>query len=360
MFGATSISSLNRGAVNVAAVIAVTWMILFWTLGAVAQETRSRARYVPNDIAKDIPGDVKDLIKNAQKKTVFEVVGSTPFAERVLKTDKLIFQPGSTLVLTGLRTGESLVVIAGEVVLQDANLANRIIRDPAFVATPGSSGPPGATGQPDYQGPRVTRRSANGGPGGTGFNGTPAETFKPPIVYWLVGKMTHPVIPSRFVVDFTGIQGGAGGAGGAGGTGGHGDIGWTAQCNWLTQCLSGPGRGGDGGPGGLGGRGCDAVAGGPGFDLIIGGSDDFLGIAEQFTILNKGGDPGLPGGAGPAGGGGQRGQGGQTCGMCNSRGDGVDGRPGGSQGPGTPSNVTGDAGHITFAYGVDVPALLRM
>lgn len=86
-------------------------------------------------------------------------------------------------------------------------------------------------------------------------------------------------------------------------------LGWTAHCTRLGACDSGPGIGGDGGPGGTGGRGADAVPGGPGFDLVIAGSLNFVHLAEQFTILNKGGEPGLPGTAGPNGPPGRRGQG---------------------------------------------------
>lgn len=323
-----------------------------------AQETPQRTVFVPTDPTRDIPGDVKDAIKNAAKKTVFEVVGTANFSERVLKTDKLIFQPGSTLIMTGLRTGDSIIIIAGEVILQDPTLSSTIMRDPRFVAKSGDPGPNGPVGQPDFI--AVPRRmSMNGGAGGNGENGTSGETFKPPMVYILVEKMTHPDIPSRFRVDFSGVQGGTGGAGGAGGPGGHGDIGWTAHCTRLGACDSEPGIGGDGGPGGTGGRGADAVPGGPGFDLVIAGSRDFVHIAEQFTILNQGGEPGLPGAAGPNGPPGRRGQGGQICGTCDSRGDGVDGPRGGTLGPGNPSGESGPGGHITFATGVDVQGLLN-
>jgi len=197
---------------------------------------------------KDIPANVKDAIAKATKQAVFPVVGITPFSGQVLKADKVIFQPGSALVLTGLRAGDSLIIIAGEVVLQDPELANKIIRDTSFSANPGISGPAGSQGVPNYVPPNETFRSANGGPGGNGGNGGPGEIFKPPIVYILVDKMTHPMIPSRFVIDFGGIQGGKGGAGGNGGNGGHGDVGYSASCGFLT-CNSGPGKGGDGGPG---------------------------------------------------------------------------------------------------------------
>lgn len=102
-----------------------------------AAQIRSRAAFSAKEAKTDIPSDVQDLIKKAKKQTVFEVVGITPFAEQVLKADKIIFQPGSTLVLTGLRSGDSLILIAGEIVLQDRNLANRIMRAPDFRAADG-------------------------------------------------------------------------------------------------------------------------------------------------------------------------------------------------------------------------------
>lgn len=345
--------------------LASTFTIVFCVseTGLRAQTSRNRLDYSSaKGFAKlpapGLPDDVKKAIAAALKQAVFEVSGATAFSGQVLAADELIFQPGSTLVMTGLRGGDSIIIIADTVVLQDPRLANKIIRDPAFAANPGSPGSPGAQGQPNYAPPNETFRSANGGGGGNGGNGTSGETFKPPSLYFLVKTMTHPVIPSRFVIDFAGLPGGSGGSGGAGGHGGHGDVGWGASCNWLGMCNSGPGRGGDGGPGGSGGMGGPAVAGGPGFDLIIGGSTNFTDLAEQFTLLNKGGEPGSPGSGGPGGGGGERGRGGQTCGQCNSRGDGVDGGPGGSLGSGSPSTTKGPDGIITFASGIDVDTLL--
>jgi hypothetical protein len=339
----------------------LTLTLLTWVVAAAQDaQIRTQARYDPASAKRDLPGDIKDLIKNAKKQTVFQITGVTTFSERVLKTDKLVFEPGSSLVLTGLRQGDSLIIIAGEVYLQDPTVASRILRDPGFAATPGENGSPGPIGQPDYGGAAGWRRmSGNGGPGGNGNNGKAGEPFKPPLVYLLVDKMRNPVLPARFVLDFTGVQGGSGGNGGAGGRGGNGDFGWSAHCNWMGMCESGPGRGGDGGPGGVCGRGGDAAAGGPGFDLILAGSEDFLTISEDFTILNKGGEPGVPGPACAGGPGGYRGGGGQTCGTCNSRGDGVNGPPGGSLGSGTSTAVAGTAGSITLAHGVDVLALLR-
>ena len=333
---------------------ALAWMLI--SAPVFAQKTPRAVSYGSKNAPTDIPSGIKDLIKNAKKKTVFEVVGLTTFSDQVLKTDKLIFEPGATLALSSLRS-DSLVIIAGEIVLQDPKTSSQIIRDPSFQANAGSSGAQGGLGQPDYTPPHATYRSANGGPGGAGGNGTSGEVVKPPTVYLLVGKMNHPAIPSRFIIDFGGVQGGPGGSGGTGGTGGHGDVGWPGSSNFW-GCQSGPGRGGDGGPGGLGGRGADAVPGGPGFDLLLGGQDDFVNLADQFTIINKGGDPGAPGVAGRGGAGGQRGQGGQTTPGCSPRGDGVDGAPGGSQGPGSSTTASGAAGLITFAYGLNVSALL--
>jgi len=110
--------------------------VLISGFSANAQEPRLRVKYVPGDTIRDIPQDVKDLINRAVKKTVFEVVGLTEFSDQVLKTDKLIFQPGSTLILSGLRSGDSLIVIAGEVFLQEATSVNHIIRTQSFTATP--------------------------------------------------------------------------------------------------------------------------------------------------------------------------------------------------------------------------------
>jgi hypothetical protein len=334
---------------------------LFFSATIALGQLRSKAVFSSQDTKTDIPSDVQDLIKKAKKQTVFEVVGITRFSDQVLKADKIIFQPGSTLVLTGLRNADSLIIIAGEIVLQNASLANRIVRAPDFRVADGQPGTPGTQGQPNFVPPNETFRSANGGGGGNGGNGLPGETYKPPIVYILVGKMTHPVVPARFVIDFSGIDGANGGVGGAGGQGGHGDVGFTAHCGGIfSACESGPGRGGDGGPGGVGGQGGPASPGNPGFDLIIGGSDDFLSIAEQFTLLNKGGVHGRAGAGGNGGLGGGRGRGGQTCGSCNSRGDGIDGPPGGSLGAGAPSTEVGVDGRITFASGVDVAKLLQL
>jgi len=237
--------------------------------------TNAHAQFAPQvvsaplDKTQKLPPDVELAIRNAKKQTVFPVSGVTSVSDSVLKTDKLIFQPDSTLVFTGpsIRNGAVIVLIAGEVIIQDPNIPSRIMRDMGFTAKSGDSGPPGGIGQPNYQGNAVRRTSANGGTGGNGSNGAPGETLKPPIVYILIGKMTHPQLPSRFVIDFSGVQGGEGGRGGNGGRGGAGDLGWTAHCTWYGSCDSGPGRGGDGGPGGVGGRGADGVPGGPGFDL---------------------------------------------------------------------------------------------
>src|SRR5215831_19380836 len=314
---------------------------LSFTFASNTQTLREDVRAVPGGTKQDFPDQLKKAIMGAKKEEVLEVVGMTrvPIEKPIVRVDKLIFRPGATLIITGI-TGlydKPLVIVAGELILQDPSGTSAIIRerDSAFFRLPRPDGAAGEVGKPDFRAP-YKGSSANGGPGENGHNGQPGWRFVPTSpVYIFVGKMTRPDLPSRFVIDFSGFDSGPGGAGGAGG------------------------RGGDGGPGGAGGRGGDGAPGGPGFDVEIGGSRQFVELAQQFTILNKGGEPGPPGPGGVPGEGGEGGPGGQVCGSCTSRGNGQKGPTGTSLGPGNPSYARGADGKITFVYDVEVADLLR-
>ena len=338
---------------------------LSFTFASNTQTLREDVRAVPGGTKQDFPDQLKKAIMGAKKEEVLEVVGMTrvPIEKPIVRVNKLIFRPGATLIITGI-TGlydKPLVIVAGELILQDPSGTSAIIRerDSAFFRVPRPDGAAGEVGKPDFRAP-YKGSSANGGPGENGHNGQPGWRFVPTSpVYIFVGKMTRPDLPSRFVIDFSGFDSGPGGAGGAGGRGGHGDQGFASSCDMLVFCSSGPGRGGDGGPGGAGGRGGDGAPGGPGFDVEIGGSRQFVELAQQFTILNKGGEPGPPGPGGVPGEGGEGGPGGQVCGSCTSRGNGQKGPTGTSLGPGNPSYARGADGKITFVYDVEVADLLR-
>src|SRR5215469_16065674 len=166
---------------------------LSFTLASNAQTLREDVRAVLGGTKQDFPDQLKKAIKGAKKEEVLEVVG-----------------------MTRVPVEKPLVRVAGELILQDPSGTSAIIRerDSAFFRIPRPDGAAGEVGKPDFRAP-YKGSSANGGPGENGHDGQPGWRFIPTsAVYIFVGKMTRPDLPSRFVIDFSGVDSGPGGAGG--------------------------------------------------------------------------------------------------------------------------------------------------
>ena len=144
----STFSSLSFGAFGLAS--------LSFTLASNAQTLIEDVRVVPGGTKQDFPDQLKKAIKGAEKEAVLEVVGMTrvPIEKTIVRVDRLIFQPGATLVITGL-SDKPLVIVAGALILQDPSVTSSIIRDrdSAFFRIPRPDGAAGDVGKPDFRTP---------------------------------------------------------------------------------------------------------------------------------------------------------------------------------------------------------------
>ncbi len=343
-----------------------TWISLF-LLGTSLWGTRVNSQTTPPpspiQVRRLQSADINDRLMNVlnyQKLSVpvYEVKGQTPFPEQVLYASKIVFHPGSTLLLAGPGGDRNEIFIVAQSIIVDSSempptpnaaqiptitwfhddTSDRV--SPSVgIAPPGTiGGGPGAPGTP----------GSNGAIGNPGYPGRSAPTL-----YLITGG-----ISGQLRIDLRGQDGGPGGVGQTGGNGGPGQFGRPA-ISQVIFCASGGADGGIGGPGGNGGKGGTGGRGGSGGSLVIASSPNTLnGIvpANLSTLTSSappsrtlpaanprlwvsldGGNGGPEGEGGSLGHGGLGGDGGSGSGPCGGghRGrDGENGQPGPKGDPG--------------------------
>ena len=309
--------------------------------GSALSQTRPAAAPVPKDEYKGLekagirnlqPAEISREINQLGTTTVLTeefVVPDRPFPDAVLATKRLVFPPGSKLILQP-EGGERVIrIIADEVIVEDGAVLTWA-RPTAPVGIPPDRGeaPAGLPGK----GPGMA-----GGPGLDGDAGNRGLSGRDaPTVILLVGQFNK----RDLIVDLRGGPGGVGGRGQDGGLGGPGANGAPAIAG-PTGCDRQPSAGGDGGPGGAAGPGGPGGTGGDGgvFQLI---SADPKDATDDLKVYVAGGDPGGSGPPGDPGHGGRYGHGGEPdpprCSLA-----GVPGKIGRVGGP-APPPIQGDRG----------------
>jgi hypothetical protein len=265
-----------------------------------------------------------------------EVKDERVFELPVLAAKKIVFHPGSRLVLTA----EDASIVARTIQVLPGEPRPTItwkrpdealpLPPPMGKAQPGALGAvEGADGAP----------GANGLAGNSGFRGRSA-----PSLYLVVEQ----VLGGSILVELRGQDGGPGGQGQTGGDGGYGRSGRNAVSS-LFDCRSGGGNGGTGGRGGQGGPGGEGGKGGSGGILVL------LAVPERLPALRDNfvvdGSPGNGGPGGPGGVGGAPGlpgSGGSGSGFCGGGAPGATGPPG-TTGTDGPAGAPGAAGSFVAA-----------
>ncbi|ACB28409.1 hypothetical protein [Methylobacterium radiotolerans] len=285
-----------------------------------------------NDLSSsnpDIPKDVADAIKAAANvKDVIPISGSESFAQQVVKSDEIVFDRGSHLVIKNL-SAPWIAIAAKNIKFRDPINYSFIERDYTITSAPdGKNGATGAKGPDDFG--ETNRRGNDGHPGGPGLAGSAGSSMPLPTIYIIAGKLLddkNQEIPAgilNLAVLARGVDGGMGGTGGRGGNGGHAGNGKEGASGGF-DCKEGPGPGGNGGVAGMGGPG------GPGGAGSDGGTIIFVSLkqgAETFTyarVNNQGGIGGIGGRGGPPGSPGAGGGGAGRNGWCGPSGPGSPG-----------------------------------
>lgn len=300
-----------------------------------------------------IPPEIIAEVKAEPTKGIFNVSATEVYANRILKCDNLVMNPGASLTMTALDssvddpTKNWCVIIARNFRFLAPDTTATIRRDPNLIADNGANGAHGSHGGPPGA------HGAAGAPGATGGS-RPLRTL-----YILGETMTNepgnPLEYLNLMIDIAGIRGGNGGAGGNGGNGSKGSRGHDAR--WKHgRCKRSCGSGGSGGNGGPGMPGGTAGNGSDGADLIYGGPQSFLDLIVYSSVLNSGGiagSPGAGGRGGNAGAGGDRGSHHRWCrDNCHA------GPPGskGSDGPDGGNGVDGAKGDQELSLHTDLNA----
>jgi hypothetical protein len=281
--------------------------------------------------------DIKN-IKNDE----YVVTGTKKFDGWFLKADRIVFEPGATLVFsrTALSNRRQFWVVAKELVVKDQANPGTITWEqgdpPSPPQAPGEA-PPGKNGPQD---------GAAGLPGNEGTKGSPGLTgANAPQITLVVLKVPG----SGVIVNLTGGNGGQGGPGMKGGRGGTGAKGHPASQIGF-GCNRGAGNGGSGGGGGKGGPGGDGGVGGAGGTFLLVSEAEILpSLTQKFRVKVAAGTGGSGGQGGQGGDGGPGGPGGQEARpYCRGNGSqGANGGPGGSGSVGSPGGV-GQEGDFTI------------
>jgi hypothetical protein len=301
-------------------------------IAAEVVSSETRAKEEPLVIGSDkvqiqtlpIPSGVETAIMAAPNTSdVFSVTQNpTVFAGQILKTDVLVFQPGTQLILTNF-SQPWIAVVAKTIQFVDPQSSNGIALSSSFSPTRfNPPAPPKSPGQ--APGGTQCNAGANGAPGAggtTGHNGDSAP--KAPLVYVITGNLVDrngAPIPQvlNLSFDVRGYSGGAGGDGSQGAKGGQGGDGGGSQfvAFPIPTCHCGAGDGGRGGPGGKGapgGIGGDASAGA---DMFWDGPQTVLDSLYWSRVYNQGmfgGSGGFSGPSDPSGDSGPRGGWQGTC-----------------------------------------------
>jgi len=280
--------------------------------------------------------DIKN-IKNDE----YIVSGTKKFDGWFLKADKIVFEPGATLVFsrTALSSRRQFWVVAKELVVKDQANPGTITWEkgdpPAPPQAPGEA-PPGGNGPQDDAAGLPGNEGTKGSPGLAGANG--------PQITLVVLKVPS----SGVLVDLTGGNGGQGGPGMKGGRGGTGAKGHPASQS-AVDCKRGAGNGGAGGSGGKGGPGGDGGVGGAGGTFLLVSEAELLSsLTQKFRVKVSAGTGGTGGQGGQGGDGGPGGAGGQEARpLCRGNGSqGGNGGPG-AAGPGGSPGGGGQEGDFT-------------
>jgi len=274
-----------------------------------------------------VTADPLKSIKNSE----FIVKGNMRFDGWFLKADRIIFEPGSSLVFsrTALSNRRQFWIVAKEIVVKDANAPGVISWEKSVTPAP-----PSAPGEAPA-GPNATVDGNAGSPGNTGNSGATGYSGENAPQITLV---VTTVPTSGVTVDLTGGNGGQGGQGMKGGRGGSGAGGRVGSQGGF-GCLAGAGNGGSGGAGGAGGLGGEGGVGGNGGSFLIVSEAELLPtLTQKFRVRVSSAQGGTAGQGGPGGDGGAGGRGGsENLPYC---------RGNGNQGPAGP---TGPAGAIGAA-----------
>ena len=276
----------------------------------------------------------------------YVVDGTRMFDGWFLKSERIVFKRGSTLMFTkqAQDARRNFFIVTREIVVEDAGAPGTITwQQPPLSGTPASGGqaPTGTHAPGDDQAGGPGRPGAQG-PAGYAGNASPSIT------------LTVLTVPSSGpAIDLRGQKGCQGGQGQKGGDGGNGGKGHPATSTAI-ECRNGAGDGGSGGSGGPGGRGGEGGQGGSGgaFTLLA-PAEKLQSFSQRFRVLVSGGEGGEPGAGGPGGNGGRGGdRGAKALPWCKD--DGRDGATGGVGAPGGtgtngPAGIAGDffVGSIT-------------
>jgi hypothetical protein len=275
----------------------------------------------------------------------FTVSGETVVNTPVLSAQRLVFEPGASLVFSdaAIELGRGHVfVLAEAIVLTDRNEPSRISAE--LFAPPAQSDRGRA---PDGG------RDANGGDGAVGVTGL--EGVDAPDLTIVTRSVGGPVL-----INLKGGAGGQGGRGQHGGNGGRGGDGHDASTSAF-DCRRGAGDGRNGGRGGNGGEGGRGGPGGAAGSLTLLTEPDAVPTATRLiTAELSGGGGGAGGPGGGAGRGGPGGQGGDDDQpWCNGHGSNGSTGPAGSSGAQGPSGDAGASGRF-FVGAMSVEDLDRL
>jgi len=276
----------------------------------------------------------------------YVVNGNKSFDGWFLKADRVIFEPGSTLMFskTALSNRRQFWIVTKELIVKDAEHPGTITYDkgaPAPAPPAPGEAPGGTHAQGDGSAGGPGQQGGKGNQGATGANG--------PQITLVVMQAPN----SGTLVDLTGGDGGPGGQGQKGGRGGNGAKGSPASQS-AVDCKSGGGNGGAGGAGGVGGPGGDGGTGGAGgIFLLVSKGEHLPSLTQKFRVKTSGGNGGNGGPSGVGGDYGLGGPGGQEAKpYCSGGNGGPNGTQGGAGGPGS-NGANGQEGDFTVGAATD-------
>lgn len=302
-----------------------------------------------------------DELVQAQVTQLVPVTTSVAQTQQILKSDELVFQPGSELVLNYEGKSDIIIVVKRLKLARNPSLPPQYTIRRAAPAVPDPPAKPSKTANGSSPTGYVNgKHGLPGGHGSTGTAGSVGRTRSIPsrliIVVGSVEVQSGDDAPVKLQLVLPGANGGRGGDGGDGGNGGNGYSGLGGD-NSRWRCRRQPGNGGAGGRGGTGGRGGAGGPAGPGMEVWIVGPKQALDALSFATFDLAPGQPGKGGGGGAGGGGGEGGRAGHRRGWCQDRAD--EGRNGdrGAAGAAGDSGAPASAGKVRMVQVNDIKAL---
>lgn len=270
------------------------------------------------DELPDQLSEIKSKLLVVKKTSSLSVAGILSVADQVIKTEKLDFSSGSSLVFYNL--DYPWIVLYADLLLLNGPAQ---IRRGENIDLTGDDGDNGFNA-----GQTTTSYGSSGSSGGDGRQGKDGKSQKIPVLYIFVKEINFkgPIfqavdIQNNFSIHMDGYDGGAGGNGGDGGYGTNGRQGEPAKKSWVPfDCLSGPGhggRGGNGGRGGIPGIGGDGSDGGRIYMFVGQQQENYFSVINCSLEPGRKGNNGRPGKSGAFGKGGAEGE---LEGSCRSSG----------------------------------------